>query len=454
MSWVDTCSDFSSLLYSSGLFLPDITLDASLILSGDEYQVLSHYQETFISDRVLKTPRWSMFSCILRSIYHVPMAMHLLIAISSMDLNQRSPHPVVSLSVTRRHFRKGSEMLIQRMNLDHSEQDHFSTLAAWLFLYLCMTHRDILNKKAVDKLSIAISNYSQRYRIDHLCAAAMNGDVQEQSLVSACEDSPYRSTEPGLMGRLLLLLASEDIRMGFEECGGHFAKYLLSSEDIYWRIYSQQRYILERFWGQSYPEHEVMHDLETAAGIELGHKVGILVHKVNELSKNASEEAQPRDRDIERGIAETETQYSSILRMARSSTTSRSPFLRVAEAAVVSFYFVKLYYFRLTLSDAQRTEPSQPHILLAMTELLNMAHRALSEQGHWRYEIFQLPLFMAAIETKDRIHVEWIVSRMSALRFRMAVGEIIRVQDQRGSRLSIAQIRRILEGSATPELVF
>ncbi|KAJ0414040.1 hypothetical protein BJY00DRAFT_321408 [Aspergillus carlsbadensis] len=416
----------------------DVVLDECLVLSGDEYQALSHYQDTFISDRVLKTPRWSMFGCILRSVAHIPMAMHLLIAIASMDLNQRSPRPAISLNVTRTHFRKGSEMLIQRMNVDNAP-DHFSTLSSWLFLYLCMTHRDILNKRAIDKLSMAIANYIQRYDLDRLSAAITS---KEQSLAPARPDT-HPPTESGLIGRLLLFIASEDIRMGFEQCGGHLAKRLFSNEYVYWRIYSHQRYILERYWGEEYPEYEVVHDVETAAAMELGHKVGLLVHRINEVSRDVSEGADRRDFEIEKGIVEIETEYSSIFRLTRSATP-RSPLLRVAEAAVLSFYFVQLYYFRLTVGEG--AQPSPPHIMLMLAELMNLAHRALSEQHDWGHGIFDLPLFMAAVETRDQIHVEWILPRITAMRFRTAVGQVLFLQDQTGSRLSIARIKRILEG--------
>jgi hypothetical protein len=191
------------------------------------------------------------------------------------------------------------------MNLE-TQPDHFSTLSSWLFLYLCMTHRDVLNKKAIDKLSMAIAKYIQRYDLDHLSAGLTS---KEQSLLSACGGG-YQATEPGLIGRLMLFLTSEDTRMGFEECGGHLASRLFNNEDVYWRIYSQQRYILERFWGQEYPDNEVMHDVETAGAMELGHRVGLLVHKVNELSKDASDELKPRAFDVEKAIVETETVFS------------------------------------------------------------------------------------------------------------------------------------------------
>ncbi|KAJ5921221.1 hypothetical protein N7466_009547 [Penicillium verhagenii] len=302
ISWASPCSDLGSLLYFPVLFMHDITLDHSLVLSGDEYLALSHYQERFISDRLLKTPRWSMLGCVFQSISHIPMPMHFLIAISSMDLNRRSPRPAINVGVTRTHFRKGSEMLIKVMNHD-KEPHHFSTLSSLFFLYLCMSHRDILDRKAVDQLSLAVLNYIQRYNLDKLSAGIK---VPEDSFTSAWLDT-CRSTEPGLIGRLLLFLVSEDSKMGFEGCGGHFANHLFGSDNLYWQIFLQQRYILERHWGQVYPEKEVMHDLQTTAVIDMGNKVGFLFHRLNELSKKTPEQATPHDPDIERGIVETET---------------------------------------------------------------------------------------------------------------------------------------------------
>jgi hypothetical protein len=127
-------------------------------------------------------------------------------------------------------------------------------------------------------------------------------------------------------------------------------------------------------------------------------------------------------------------EYSSIFRLTRLSTAPRSSFVRVAEAAVISFYFVQLYYFRLTLSSG--TAPTPPHISATLAELMSLAHRALNKQDHWGHGIFDLPLLMAAIETKDRIHVEWILPRISAMRFRTALSQVIFLQDQTDPRKS------------------
>lgn len=304
ISWVDTSSDFNNFFYSSSLLVHNIVLDDCLVISGDEYQALSHYQHGFISDRLLKTPRWSTFGCILQSVSHIPMTMHFLIAISSMDLNQRSPHQAISLDVSRAHLRRGTEMLIRLMNID-TEPHHFSTLSSWFFLYLCMANRDVLDKEAVNRLSIGILNYVRRYRLDSLSAGIRSEEI---SLAPSHQD-PILSTESGLIGRVLLFMAAVDVGMGFQGCGGHLAKHLYLNLDKYWRIFSLQRYILERYWGPSYPEYEVVHDLETTTAMEMVYKVGRLFHRVNELSEKSHQEAAAGDLDLGRRIAEIETVF-------------------------------------------------------------------------------------------------------------------------------------------------
>lgn len=128
----------------------------------------------------------------------------------------------------------------------------------------------------------------------------------------------------------------------------------------------------------------------------------------------------------------------------------KSTFLRTADVAVVNFHFVKLYYFRLTLSDF--SQPTPPHITSVTTELMNIAHRAFGEKDAWGHELFQLPLFMTGLETRDPIHVEWILSKMSRLRFRAALSQITSIQNQFGSRLSVHQIRKSLQSPTELEI--
>jgi hypothetical protein len=293
-------SRLTGILTSTTWLTHDILLDDDLVLSGDEYHALSHYKNHFISTKLLKTPRWSTYGCILQSILHVPMAMHFLLALSSLDLIQRSPHPTISIDVIRIHLQKGSEMLIRQMD-HHTEPHHLSTLISFLFLYTCMIRRDILNETVINKLNRTILNYIKRYHLEHL-GAGITSLVEQQLPLFDQKISPI---EAGLIGRVLLFLMATDTFSSIAGCGGHLATYLCSDEDVFWRIFISQRYILERFWGTSYPDHEILHDLETTAVMELHYKTLKLIQRMNELNRKP-DEVMARDSDIERKMAEVE----------------------------------------------------------------------------------------------------------------------------------------------------
>jgi hypothetical protein len=192
-------------------------------------------------------------------------------------------------------------MLMHLMNVN-TEPHHFSTLVSWLFVSLCMGQRDVLDKKAINQLITAILKYIQRYNLDTLSAGRSSNDM---SLASS-RPTPFESTEAGLIGRVILFLAASDLFMAFEGCGGQLSKHVYANKQMYWGMFSQQRFVLERYWGASYPEYEMLHDLETTAAMEMGYKVAHIFHLVNELSENSPQDALAGDPEIERQIADIE----------------------------------------------------------------------------------------------------------------------------------------------------
>ena len=88
--------------------------------------------------------------------------------------------------------------------------------------------------------------------------------------------------------------------------------------------------------------------------------------------------------------------------MTQLPKAAQSPVLRTSDAAVSGFYSVQLYYFRLTLSG--RNKESQPHILFAMTSLMNIAHRAFGEEDTGGHELFQSPTSWQALKPRSNSH--------------------------------------------------
>jgi hypothetical protein len=108
---------------------------------------------------------------------------------------------------------------------------------------------------------------------------------------------------------------------------------------------------------------------------------------------------------------------------------------------------MQIYYFRLTLED--NTQPTPPHIINAMTDAMNAAYRTFG-RGDLGYDLFRMPLFMVGIETRDQIHVKWILTWLSSLRMGIALQQIIAIQQQTSVRLGMGQVRRILRSPLSP----
>lgn len=161
--------------------------------------------------------------------------MHFLLALSSLDLIQRSPHPIISIDVSRIHLQKGSEMLIRQMD-HHTEPHNLSTLISFIFLYTCMIRRDILNETVTNQLNTTILNYIKRYHLEYLGAGITS--VEQQLSLFNQKISPI---EARLIGRVLLFLMATDTFGSIGGCGGQLATYLFSDEDIFWRIFISQR---------------------------------------------------------------------------------------------------------------------------------------------------------------------------------------------------------------------
>jgi len=108
--------------------------------------------------------------------------------------------------------------------------------------------------------------------------------------------------------------------------------------------------------------------------------------------------------------------------MTQLPKAAQSPVLRTSDAAVSGLYSVQLYYFRLTLSD--RKQESQPHILFAMTILMNIAHRAFGEEDTGATNYSSPPSSWLAL--KPRSNSRGVdIARMSRMRFRAALNEIV-----------------------------
>ncbi|KAL2794034.1 hypothetical protein BJX66DRAFT_338314 [Aspergillus keveii] len=415
----------------------DSLLDDTLILTGNEYHALYHYQNEFILDRLLKTPGWSTYSCILHNISHSPMPMHFLLALSSLDLTRRSSGTVHAAETSQRHLLRGSELLKQTMSLETSP-DQASTLISWLLLYLCATHRESINWEAANRVSQTALDYLKRHILDAFRSTSRSRGYSCNTFTSKESASTFQESIC-LIARLTTFLILTDWFTSFEGCGGHISRYLASEEHLYWSIFALQEDFLEQFWGASYPERELVQDVEVSSIVRAGHKVLLLIQEVHDLSYGLS--TRVNCVDLKSKIIQLDTTYSSVTRLARSPMMLGSQLHEYAGIVLAFMNFARIYHFRVAETGNPTTPPE---IVAAMMEIMETAHRTFSSSSRRGFNLLELPLFMLGLESKDSIHREWILQRLPTSRYRLAMERIVTLQQQTNRRVSIAEMREFL----------
>jgi hypothetical protein len=121
-----------------------------------------------------------------------------------------------------------------------------------------------------------------------------------------------------------------------------------------------------------------------------------------------------------------------------------------ADYDVVLFNALRVYYFRATLSDLEVETP--PEVETALESLFFVIERTFASKNNDLHDRLQWPMFIAGIETNNRIYGQWILSKITKNRARAALEQTIEAQSLTGKRLTMSEIRALLYDGDLDEL--
>lgn len=116
---------------------------------------------------------------------------------------------------------------------------------------------------------------------------------------------------------------------------------------------------------------------------------------------------------------------------------------------VVLFNALKIYYFRTVILDPSIETPSE--VQTALKTVLCIIERTFVSGRDEYHDRLDSPLFLAGIETGDRIYKGWILSRIS-ISARTALQQAMDIQSLSESRLGMCEIRALLSGRINGDL--
>lgn len=399
----------------------EIALEPSFQVTTREYRAVNHFQTQFSLSRTSKSPSWSTHSLILRLGLGNSMVMHLIIASALYDLLLSANDQHLS-GLAAKHYHTGAQLLINAIN--DGGQSQSNVLSSFFLLYVCMSLREDPIATA-SRVSLMLTRYIQ------------TNDLDGQS--SNAVDTVTSDGERSYTARLIIWLVYEDIGMAFKGSCGALAAYARGQPARMEAIYEQSSTIFESCWGTLYPDSEAVDDVENSTVLRFLFDVMCIMQDINHL--------KPTDQvsDIEQRMNALQSKSRPLIRLTTIKDSYASRLLVNVDWSVALFFSLRLYLFRVTDGVNPSTKTQD-----ALTSLLLIAQRRLSSGKDEMYRRFEMPLFMAGIETTDPIHREWILSKLTIGRYRRAMKAVLQLQKDWGVRAPWSTVRDILSEDCAP----
>ncbi|CAG7954649.1 unnamed protein product [Penicillium olsonii] len=166
------------------------------------------------------------------------------------------------------------------------------------------------------------------------------------------------------------------------------------------------------FWGEQYPDEEVLDDIENYRALELLHAGFCLRHKTwKVLVESAAGTAAPKE-SLLREIMAIREKFSDLFITARfAGSVSARRTLNTIYMGVCTFYAQALLYRRLLCVNAPPAalDKQATAAIIDISQKQFISDPKLLRRLHW-------PLLMAVIETGDITHQAWLRQRLWELR--------------------------------------
>ncbi|KAI9726674.1 MAG: hypothetical protein M1834_008939 [Cirrosporium novae-zelandiae] len=414
-----------------------IPSSSSLIFEAPEHHALQHYQNVLSKSYGTKVSTWSTFTVILRYGRDHPTIMHFLLATSLAQLSQLSGSRDL-WSSGKSHFQLGSQLLVSGMG--NYEINHCTNMAAfWLVQF---TYRTIWGKKAIEsmkKLSHAVAKYVEKHSILELYSSPdILQEMNPQAPTTYSKPLPLR--ERSMLARFMIWICYSDLEAEFCNAGGYFSDLLFSNEDIAETIYHTSQNSLELFYGSEYPYNEVIDDVERSSVLELHFQAALVYYKINKAARNSSSLGQFEA--IEGQFGEMKKRYSSIFRLAELNTPRSGRLVKTIDLILAHFHAVHIYNLRYLLPETRNLDTVEK-LGVIVQDLLRITQRVIIPRSTTVSTRLQWPLFMAGIETNDKIYLEWIMQKLAGCEYAKILPAALDAQEGSEAKLSMDTIRNL-----------
>lgn len=428
-------------LASRGLLSP---LSGRFTPTDAELRALHYFQVQARFGFGSKSPEWSIHRILLTTTAHIPVIYHLLVAASLAECVSYAQTCHISLlEIADNHYEYG-RTLLRQMLLAQSEPDPLVVMASFWFLYLHQRRWHSRRRIHYAKLSKWMCKYLNTRRRLHLELSLRHTnmgetqDIDEYSLLS-----PERRA---ILARLIIWLFWADTQASLVG-GGRMAQMIAESVSFegVLNLHETSRAALQLHWKDAYPEKELLDDLQNAAALELIHHTWALVQQINQEVPNAPMTPE-KNFKIDSALDALQLKYSTVFALAKSMTTPRTRPVANADWAVATFYSVRIYAFRCSMTEDMNSFylVGSECIDKTVSSLISLLRSSLEADDKQQIDRLQWALVWAGLEATDASDQQFILSRLSNPVAKQVVQEIFDEQSN-GTRASMQRMGDICQ---------
>ncbi|UPK92679.1 hypothetical protein LCI18_003614 [Fusarium solani-melongenae] len=424
---------------------PPTEAPCSLSLAQIDHEAIRYFRTAFASLHHTKNQEYSCISIMFNLAQEDPMVMHMALALSFGDMDLRRPNP--SLKSSQRptyHYSSALRLLADAVGREEPCEDFDSLLTTlWLMILYEQQFGHTQSQGCTNHIKGAASLL--QHRMNKLLRFPTS-DHDVDAPACALTRRSGSDTRPMLSlysARMLVWISGSDAAAASTGAGGHFNRALMSllaetqQEDSggnlndpfgppplsplqsYMRMHRYSNPLYRVTWGHTYPQAELLDDLQNRNIYNLLTVCSLLRFMVAELaaiSDISSDDFQQQAASVSAAIRNANYTYSELLDVSRELCTETDHSQRLVaniRYIVPIFYAIQLQFLRVTQPNSPLAQEKRQRFLLA--EIMRLAFQLRSHWGDDGLRKIAWPLFLAGLETDDLLHREWILERFKKL---------------------------------------
>ncbi|KAL3417648.1 hypothetical protein PVAG01_10658 [Phlyctema vagabunda] len=409
--------------------------DHRMSLDPEEELALTHYRTAFSLSQTTRDPQWSTPALLLlHALKHSEMLLHLILAVSLHDMSSDAPDVSRLRRDGHRHYEKGTEQLMQTLQCD-TGIDHLAVLASFYCIYMYMSRSSGTVLSKLDRLSLAATEHLEKHKLT----------VPDYgSTPSGRQDPAQKRAERSLIARTIMWLMKIDAQGSFLGCKSSLVDHFQAHPEQLSAVQADSRLALQLNWGAEYPISQSIRDIESCLPVDMMTDMLVFNCKISDLSHMLpSPEADIRFTKLQEELAALELRYGAVFYYGSSDMTLQPAMKLNCANSATMFHALRIYLLRSGESPFGAGDSAE--VQTALGQLLMFARHVCPAGTQQPVYEFQWSLFIAALETSDMIHREWLQARISDRRFCEASQRIASFKRGNSGTVALSAIRQILQ---------